>query len=277
VGGGAPAERRARLPRLTGERPLPGATPDSLLALHAAGYREVRARLGRGSVLDAGCGVGYESSLLQAPGRTVVGVDYDPAAAGEAARIHGLTACCCDAAGLALRDRTFDWACSSHVIEHFDTPARHAAELARVLRRSGTAFFLTPNAPFDYENPFHLVEFSQASLASLLSEHFAEVWVGGLQPSARAEADFVARRAKATRLLGIADPFDLRHRLPRRWWTAAYAHGLPVAYRLMARADTGGATGITADDFTVVETVDDATAVLLAVATRPRRRPGAPA
>jgi SAM-dependent methyltransferase len=262
------------LARLTGERPLPGATPDSLLALHAAGYREVRARLGTGRVLDAGCGVGYESSLLDGPHRIVVGVDYDPSAAGEAARVHGLRVACSDAARMGLRDRSFDWACSSHVIEHFDTPARHAAEMARVLRRTGTAFFLCPNAPFDYENPFHLVEFGQASLRSLLSQHFAEVWVGGLQPSARAEADFTARRAKATRLLGIADPLDLRHRLPRRWWTAVYARGLPVAYRVMAREDAGGGTGITEADFTVVEQVDDATAVLLAVASRPLRRPG---
>ena len=38
--------------RFTGERPTEGSTPDSLLALHAAGYREVRARLGPGRVLD---------------------------------------------------------------------------------------------------------------------------------------------------------------------------------------------------------------------------------
>ena len=36
--------------KLTGERPMEGATPDSLLALHDAGYREVVARLGPGVV-----------------------------------------------------------------------------------------------------------------------------------------------------------------------------------------------------------------------------------
>jgi len=41
---------------LTGERPLPGRTPDSLLAFHVAGYREVRSRLGQGRLLDVGCG-----------------------------------------------------------------------------------------------------------------------------------------------------------------------------------------------------------------------------
>ena len=44
--------------KLTGERPMEGSTPDSLLALHDAGYREVLARLGPGRVLDVGCGVG---------------------------------------------------------------------------------------------------------------------------------------------------------------------------------------------------------------------------
>src|SRR5947207_4890110 len=63
--------------RLTGERPMAGATPDSLLAFHDAGYREMAARLGPGTVLDIGCGVGDETSRLVDDDRTVLGVDYD--------------------------------------------------------------------------------------------------------------------------------------------------------------------------------------------------------
>src|SRR5271154_2492857 len=59
--------------KLTGERPMEGATPDSLLALHDAGYREVIARLGPGVVLDVGCGVGTETSRLAAPDRLAGG------------------------------------------------------------------------------------------------------------------------------------------------------------------------------------------------------------
>jgi len=40
--------------KLTGERPMQGATPDSLLAFHDAGYREVQARLGSGIAIDVG-------------------------------------------------------------------------------------------------------------------------------------------------------------------------------------------------------------------------------
>ena len=39
---------------------------------------------------------------------------------------------------------SFDWACSSHLIEHFDDPEGHVRELARVLGDGGTAFFSRP-------------------------------------------------------------------------------------------------------------------------------------
>ena len=62
--------------RLTGERPMEGVTPDSLLALHAAGYRTVIERLGPGTMLDVGCGQGFESARFLSEDRAVVGVDY---------------------------------------------------------------------------------------------------------------------------------------------------------------------------------------------------------
>jgi hypothetical protein len=81
--------------------------------------------------------------------------------------------------------------------------------------------------------------------------------------------DFARRRARAERLLRW-DVFDLRHRLPRSWYVGTYTRLLPLAYRLLARGDVGGATGIGADDFFVTEVVDDSTPVLFAVARRPR-------
>jgi SAM-dependent methyltransferase len=255
---------------------VPGATPDSLLALHSAGYREVAARLGEGLVLDAGCGLGFESAGLAGPGRAVVGVDRDATAAAEAVASFGragLKAACTDAGCLGLRSASFDYACSSHIVEHFETPARHVAELARVLRPTGTAFFLTPNAPWDYENPFHLVLFRPRDLERLLAAHFSEVWVGALDGSAKVKEDFASRRAKAAKVLGYADPFDLRHKVPRSWWVAVYSRALPLSYRLLAKADSGGGTGITADDYFVTDAAGDDTPVLFAIASRPIHRP----
>ena len=67
AGAAATADRKGR--QLTGERPQQGVTPDSLLALHAAGYRTVIERLGSGTVLDVGCGQGFESARFLAPDR----------------------------------------------------------------------------------------------------------------------------------------------------------------------------------------------------------------
>ncbi|MHB1518607.1 MAG: class I SAM-dependent methyltransferase [Acidimicrobiales bacterium] len=270
---GSAAARSLKDAKLTGERPMEGVTPDSLLALHAAGYRAVIERLGSGIMLDVGCGQGFESARFVDPGRKVVGVDYSLEAVEVAAsrwRSNGLRVARMDALALGLGGGAFDWACSSHLIEHFNDPEGHVRELARVLDDAGSVFFLTPNAPADFENPFHLHLFEPPELRSLLERHFHEVTVQGLDAVPHVKADFTARRAKAQRILRL-DVLDLRHRIPRSWLVGIYTRVLPIAYRLMARGDSGGSTGITADDFFVTDALDATTMVLLATASRPRR------
>jgi SAM-dependent methyltransferase len=259
--------------RLTGERPQQGVTPDSLLALHAAGYQAVIDRLGPGRLLDIGCGQGFESVGFVGDGRRVVGVDYSAEATSTAAARYGgqgLSVARMDALRLGLAGGSFDWVCSSHLIEHFTKPEEHVAEIARVLADGGAAFFLTPNEPADFENPFHVHLFGRVELAALLDRYFEDVWLGGVDAVDHVKADFAARRVKANRLLKL-DVLDLRHRIPHRWYVAAYTRLLPLAYRLVARGDTGGTTGITAEDWFVTDQLDDTTLVLFAVCRRPRR------
>ena len=259
--------------RLTGERPMEGVTPDSLLALHAAGYRTVIERLGVGTVLDVGCGQGFESARFLADDRSVVGIDYNADAVAFArsrwAR-EGLSVGQMNALSLGLAGGSFRWACSSHLIEHFEDPEGHVRELARVLADDGTAFFLTPNAPADFENPFHIHLFEPDELRALLERHFHTVTVQGLDPIPAVKADFTARRVKANKVLRL-DVFNLRHRIPRAWYIAAYTRMLPVAYKFMARGDSGGMTGITADDFSVIDRLDTTTMVLFTTGSHPRR------
>lgn len=271
AGSAATADRKGR--QLTGERPQEGVTPDSLLALHAAGYRTVIERLGAGTVLDVGCGQGFESARLLAPDRRVVGVDYSAEAVDLARQNHGssgLAAAQMNALDLGFAEGSFAWGCSSHLIEHFDDPEGHVAELARVLADDGTAFFLTPNAPADFENPFHIHLFEPPELRALLSRYFHDVTVQGLDAVPHVKADFTARRVKAEKVLRL-DVFDLRHKMPRSWYIGFYTRALPLAYRLIARGDSGGVTGITADDFFVTDDLDTTTMVLFATASRPRR------
>lgn len=268
--------------KLTGERPIEGVTPDSLLALHDAGYREVIERLdgvaatvGPGAlVLDVGCGLGDESVRLADGGaRTVVGVDYDPETAALAVRRHGalgVRALCGDGGRIGLRGGVFDSVCSSHLIEHFVDPEPHVEEVSRVLSAHGTAFFLTPNAPADFENPYHVCLFEPDQLRTLLEKHFGSVEVIGLDAVAAVKADFERRRRLARRLLAV-DVFDLRHRLPREWFVRLHAVGRRVAYTLLSRKQSQGNSGITADDFFTTDQIDQSTLVLMAICTRPHR------
>jgi SAM-dependent methyltransferase len=273
--GGVGVARRERTgSRLTGERPMEGVTPDSLLALHAAGYRTVIERLGSGTMLDVGCGQGFESARFLAEDRVVFGADYSPAAVAAARGRwgpEGLLVAQMDALSLGFARGAFRWACSSHLIEHFDDPEDHVRELSRVLADDGTVFVLTPNAPADFENPFHIHLFEPAELRAVLQRHFHSVTVQGLDPIPAVKADFTARRVKANKVLRL-DVLKLRHRIPRSWYIAAYTRMLPVAYKLMARGDSGGMTGITADDFSVTDQLDTTTMVLFATGSRPRRR-----
>ncbi len=259
--------------RLTGERPVPGVTPDSLLALHAAGYRAVVERLGAGTMLDLGCGQGFESAGFLAPGRKVVAADYSVDAVNAASgrwAPEGLLVAQTDALSLGFAPGSFRWACSSHLIEHFAEPEGHVRELARVLADDGTVFFLTPNAPADFENPFHVHLFGPDELRSMLERSFSEVTVRGIDAVSRVKADFTARRIRADNILRL-DVLGLRHRIPRSWYVAAYTRILPLAYRMIARGDSGGTTGITADDFFVTDEIDPTTMVLFASASGPRR------
>jgi SAM-dependent methyltransferase len=259
--------------KITGERPVDGVTPDGLVALHTAGYLEVARQIGpSGRVLDIGCGVGFGASLLRAPGREVVGLDYDLGAARTASQrsdAPDLQIVCGDGGSLGLADAAFDWVASSHIIEHFTSPERHVAEIARVLKPDGAAFIFTPNAPADLENPFHVHLFTREQLRTMLSAHFSDVWVGGHDGTAEVKADFAARRASAARLLRL-DFLKIRHRIPRRWYIAGYSAATRGFYRLQSKRHAGGATQITSDDFCAVDNVDDTTLSLFAIARRPR-------
>jgi SAM-dependent methyltransferase len=263
------------MPKLTGERPTEGQTPDSLLAFSSAGYREIRQRLGAGTVLDVGCGLGADTASLAAPGRTVLGIDYDPATAIDAGRAHAadgdrkLRFASMDGIALGIRDHTIDSVVSSHVIEHFFVPEQHVAELARVCTPDGRAFVVTPNRPADFENPFHVYLFEAPELASLLRLFFEDVEVLGLDGSEELQADFARRRASGERLLKL-DPLRIRRRMPRRWYVWSYKHVLPVVYRTLGSETTGVGSGIDDSHFFLTDTIEPTTPGLFAIAAHPR-------
>ena len=258
--------------KLTGERPMAGATPDSLLAFHDAGYREMAERIGAGTVLDVGCGVGDQTAKLSGLGRLVIGVDYDPQTAVDASHEwepRGLRFAAMDGGRIAARDGSIDWVCSSHIIEHFRAPEQHVAELARVASDGGTALVITPNRPADFENPFHVSPFEADELESLLALFFTDVSIHGLEGSPELHADFAQRRASGERILKL-DPLDLRHKVPYGWYVWSYERVLPVVYKMLGSGRTGIGSGLDESHFFLTDQITPTTPGLFAVARNPR-------
>ena len=142
-------------------------------------------------------------------------------------------------------------------------------ELARVLSADGTAFVITPNAPADFENPFHVYLFEPEHLVSLLSLFFEDVTCYGLDGDDVLKADFATRRRSGERLLKV-DPLNLRRRMPRRAYVWAYEHILPLTYRVLGSENSGIGSGIDSSHFFMSNAVHSDTPVLFAVARRPR-------
>jgi 2-polyprenyl-3-methyl-5-hydroxy-6-metoxy-1,4-benzoquinol methylase len=163
--------------KATGERLVPDKQREELVyAEHLARYR-VAAQFAPGRrVLDAGCGEGYGTALLQSAGAsTVVGVDIDEATVKHARERYGLQFLQVDIAALPFQDGSFDIVVCFETIEHVADGSRALSELRRVLTADGLLIISTPNAAeYLVENEFHEREYEPAEFDQLLAEHFAE-------------------------------------------------------------------------------------------------------
>lgn len=99
-------------------------------------------------VLDVGCGIGSTAALLAANGCTVVGVEFDPAAAAQAsAHCERVVVCDLDTAdlGAEVGDDRFDVVLTADVLEHLRDPARVLSAAAGLLRPGGRVVASIPN------------------------------------------------------------------------------------------------------------------------------------
>ena len=121
--------------------------------LHSAQdfYRELlESRSDGAEVLEYGCGPGSHSYFVAEHGAgNVVGIDISPvgiekaAAEAEKRGLENISFRVMDAEQLEFADNSFDLVCGSAILHHLDLE-RAYAELARVLRPTGTALFVEP-------------------------------------------------------------------------------------------------------------------------------------
>jgi 2-polyprenyl-3-methyl-5-hydroxy-6-metoxy-1,4-benzoquinol methylase len=100
---------------------------------------------GRGAhLLDVGCASGAMLKAAEELGWEATGVEVSQPSV-DRARALGLNAVCGTLAEAAFPDNTFDAATMIEVIDHLEDPAATLAELHRVLRPGGVAYFGSQN------------------------------------------------------------------------------------------------------------------------------------
>lgn len=106
----------------------------------------LQARPGQ-SLLDVSCGNGY---LLKAAAENQLGVhglDISEVAISQAHHLApGVPAVCGDAENIPFPDARFDYVTNIGSLEHYLHPESSVAEMARVLKPTGIALILVPNA-----------------------------------------------------------------------------------------------------------------------------------
>lgn len=130
-----------------------------------------------GRVLDAGCGDGVFSYLINKKGFVVDGVDYAEeavsAAQGITAGTENLSYHVGSVYELPFEDNSFDAAISTEVIEHLEDRDTFLSELKRVVKPEGTIIVTTPirltKNPLD---PEHVIEWFKEDYEDMIKKIF---------------------------------------------------------------------------------------------------------
>ena len=161
----------------TGERIVPGRTPEALFSEHEARYVFAGQYVSGKDVLDIACGTGVGTSFLRRAGaRRVYGLDIDPDAIAFAkARYRDCEFGQSDATDLGLPSSSVDVVVSFETLEHVRDQRTFLTECRRVLRPRGMVICSTPNITvyrWFGTNPYHVRELTAGEFTSLLAEYF---------------------------------------------------------------------------------------------------------
>jgi len=100
----------------------------------------------KGSVLEVGCGFGYQLSYLKSRNNLVVGLDSNSLIARYAKHVVGIeNMVIADAAFLPFKENMFDWVLANQVIEHLSEPLFFLKSINKVLKKGKFLFISTPN------------------------------------------------------------------------------------------------------------------------------------
>ncbi|WP_340024940.1 class I SAM-dependent methyltransferase [Paenibacillus sp. FSL K6-1096] len=156
-----------------------------VLEEHLNRYRLAQKFVKDKRVLDAACGAGYGSKMLQVAGAShVLGVDIDEASLYNARKTYGheqIDYAYGNVNKLELEDNSFDVVVSFETIEHIDDGSVWIQESARLLKDDGIFIVSTPNrsianpAAYFVEQPrnhYHKYEYTITELVGELLKEY---------------------------------------------------------------------------------------------------------
>lgn len=144
--------------------------------------RRITGRIGKGRILDIGCGRGTFLASMRSAGWDVHGVEYSEETASYARTQYGIPV----STKLSSIEGPFDVVTLNHVIEHIQDPTGLLSNCRRLLREGGVLVVAAPNIEslqakfggarwFHLDVPHHLHHFSERSLISLINAAGFEV------------------------------------------------------------------------------------------------------
>ncbi len=202
------------------------------------------------AVLDAACGLGYGSYLVQSAStaRSTLGIDgseyaYDYAMLNFGAGQPGLEFRCgmLPQALASIEDHSIDVVISFETLEHIDENVATLAEFHRILTPGGRIITSVPNdwsdASGEDPNPFHVHVYTLERLCRELERHFVlEELVAQTANQYKSGTDRLTWHAAGRSLLQV--PLSVRddgHAPPAEWWLAVAMRspleGATVPYR----------------------------------------------
>ncbi len=235
----------------TGERPGRGADFSYDESRHLAAYHHARDLAAGKEVLDAGCGEGFGTQLLASSASYVLGIDYSEEAvrkAREEFALPNLEFKRLDVFDLPSLGRSFDLVCNFQVLEHLREPLPFLRAVSTALKPGGALLLTTPNRLTSVsENPYHVKEYTEEELSSLLKEVFTEVRIYGMMGNEKVHEYDRRRGEQVARILRL-DPLGLRHLLPAPVVNWAFGR-LAVVVRRRLGGGSGANARFTPADF----------------------------
>jgi SAM-dependent methyltransferase len=210
-------------------------------------------------VAEIGCGDGRGVEMLAPKTKRYLALDKNTAEikkrVGQMPHLDMVEA---NIPPLPLPDNSFNTVISFQVIEHILDDTLFLEEIYRILKPGGTAYFTTPNRLLSLSrNPWHIREYTADELLNLGKAVFDEAEMKGITGNEKVMQYYADNKASVEKITRW-DFLNLQHRLPADLLKVPYEVMNRLNRTLLKKGNSGLVTGITHEDYLVVDDAENA-------------------